>query len=52
MDNPKLAFKLLTTNDAEEARSLASELDSLNNKRKEVVARAVVLFWDYLCMSW
>lgn len=41
MDNPELAFKLLTTDDDEEARSLASELDSLNNKRKGVVARMV-----------
>lgn len=34
MDNPDLALRLLTTRDAAEADSLASQLESLNTKRK------------------
>jgi single-stranded-DNA-specific exonuclease len=41
MDNPELAFRLLTTDDEREAQVLADELDKLNNKRKGVVASIV-----------
>lgn len=34
MDNPDLALRLLTTKDAAEADALASQLESLNTKRK------------------
>lgn len=34
MDNPDLALKLLTTHDKDEAEALASQLESLNTKRK------------------
>jgi len=38
MDEPELAFRLLTTTNDEEASALASQLESLNTKRKAVVA--------------
>lgn len=41
MDEPMLAFRLLTTTSAEEADALASTLESLNTKRKSVVASIV-----------
>jgi single-stranded-DNA-specific exonuclease len=34
MDDPDLALKLLTTQDAQEAEQLAAQLESLNSKRK------------------
>lgn len=41
MDEPELAFRLLTTNDADEAEKLAAQLESLNRKRRGVVASIV-----------
>ncbi len=41
MGDPETAFKLLTTEDHEEAAQLAAHLESLNTKRKGVVARMV-----------
>lgn len=41
MDNPELAFRLLTTHDAAEAESLVRELESLNRKRRGAVAAMV-----------
>lgn len=41
MDNPELAFQLLTTIDENEAQQLVNELDKLNSKRKGVVASIV-----------
>lgn len=38
MDEPELAFRLLTTTDDAEASQLASQLESLNTKRKSTVA--------------
>ena len=38
MDAPELAFRLLTTENDEEAESLARELESLNRKRRGAVA--------------
>lgn len=41
MDEPELAFKLLTTSDVREAEVLAKKLESLNRKRRGVVAAIV-----------
>ena len=41
MGEPELAFKLLTTSDADEAEKLAAQLESLNRKRRSVVASIV-----------
>ena len=41
MDNPDLALKLLTTQDAHEATQLAAQLEALNAKRKSTVATIV-----------
>jgi len=41
MDNPDLALKLLTTQDALEAARLAKQLEDLNAKRKTMVATIV-----------
>ncbi len=41
MDEPMLAFHLLTTSDVDEAEKIAAELESLNTKRKSVVAAIV-----------
>ena len=41
MDEPELALRLLTTQDADEAQLLASKLESLNRKRRGVVAAIV-----------
>lgn len=41
MDEPELAFKLLTTKDADEAEVLAAKLESLNTKRRGVVGAIV-----------
>lgn len=41
MDEPELAFKLLTTTSADEAAEVATQLESLNRKRKGVVAAIV-----------
>ena len=41
MDEPELAFRLLTTKDTKEAEELAAQLESLNRKRKGVVAAIV-----------
>ncbi len=41
MDNPELALQLLTTHDADEAERIARELESLNRKRRSVVAAMV-----------
>jgi single-stranded-DNA-specific exonuclease len=41
MDNPDLAFKLLTTQDAFEAGRLSEQLEALNTKRKTSVATIV-----------
>lgn len=41
MDEPDLAFKLLTTRDSDEAETLAAQLESLNASRKGVVAGIV-----------
>ncbi len=41
MDEPELAFKLLTTKNADEAAEIATQLESLNRKRKGVVAAIV-----------
>lgn len=41
MDEPELAFRLLTTHDADEAEKLAAKLESLNRKRRGVVAAVV-----------
>lgn len=41
MDSPELALRLLTTTDRAEAESLADQLESLNAKRKGVVAGIV-----------
>ncbi len=41
MDDPDLAFALLTTSDALEARRIASQLEVLNAKRKGAVASVV-----------
>lgn len=41
MDEPELAFKLLTTKDADVAERVAAQLESLNRKRKGVVAAIV-----------
>jgi single-stranded-DNA-specific exonuclease len=38
MDEPRLAFLLLTTHDSYEAQQIAQKLESLNNSRKGVVA--------------
>jgi len=38
MDAPEQAFSLLTATDEQEARTIVNELESLNNKRKGVVA--------------
>lgn len=38
MDNPELAFRLLSTNDEREAGELAATLESLNASRKGIVA--------------
>lgn len=38
MDEPELAFRLLSTTDDTEASQLASQLESLNTKRKSTVA--------------
>ncbi len=37
MDEPELAFRLLTTKDADEAELLAAKLESLNTKRRSTV---------------
>ena len=37
MDEPDLAFRLLTTNDASEADALAAQLERLNTRRKALV---------------
>lgn len=41
MGAPELAFRLLTTHDADEAQRIAAELESLNRKRRGVVAAMV-----------
>jgi single-stranded-DNA-specific exonuclease len=41
MDEPELALKLLTTTNADEAAEVAGQLESLNRKRKGVVAAIV-----------
>lgn len=41
MDCPELGFRLLATDDIKEAESLAAQLQTLNNKRKGVVASLV-----------
>lgn len=41
MDEPELAFKLLTTKDGDEAEMLAAKLESLNTKRRGVVGAIV-----------
>lgn len=41
MDEPMLAFELLTTRDAKRAEILAAELEGLNTKRKGVVGAVV-----------
>jgi single-stranded-DNA-specific exonuclease len=41
MDEPELALRLLTTHDADEAELLAAKLESLNRKRRGVVASIV-----------
>lgn len=41
MDEPETAFKLLTTKDADEAEKCAAHLESLNRKRRGVVAAIV-----------
>lgn len=41
MDEPELAFKLLTTSDMAEAEIIAKQLESLNRKRKGIVAAIV-----------
>lgn len=41
MDEPELALKLLTTQDAMEAELIAKKLESLNRKRKGIVAAIV-----------
>lgn len=41
MDEPELALRLLTTQDADEATLLAAKLESLNRKRRGVVAAIV-----------
>ena len=41
MDEPDLAFKLLTTQDQNEAEVLAANLDRLNTRRKGIVAGVV-----------
>jgi len=41
MDNPDLALKLLTTQNADEAEQLAAQLEKLNASRKGVVAAMV-----------
>lgn len=41
MDSPEDAFKLLSTNDAEEAENLALYLEKINNERKGLVASVV-----------
>lgn len=41
MDDPELAFRLLTTRDVEEAGKLASKLESLNASRKGIVSSIV-----------
>ncbi|HWO07469.1 MAG TPA: single-stranded-DNA-specific exonuclease RecJ [Candidatus Paceibacterota bacterium] len=41
MDEPELAFKLLTTESADEAEALAAQLESLNRKRRGAVAAMV-----------
>ncbi|RJQ35265.1 single-stranded-DNA-specific exonuclease RecJ, partial [Candidatus Parcubacteria bacterium] len=41
MDEPDLAFQLLTTTDSNEADKLAAHLESLNARRKSVVAGVV-----------
>jgi single-stranded-DNA-specific exonuclease len=38
MDDPELAFRLLTTDDAREAEALATELEALNRSRRTAVA--------------
>jgi len=41
MDNPELAFTLLTTDDAKKSQEIAAQLESLNAKRKAHVATIV-----------
>lgn len=41
MDEPELALRLLTTQDTDEAALLAAKLESLNRKRRSVVAATV-----------
>jgi single-stranded-DNA-specific exonuclease len=41
MDSPELAFRLLTTKDMSEAEGLASQLESLNRKRRGAVGAMV-----------
>lgn len=41
MDEPELALRLLTTQDADEASVIAAQLESLNRKRRGVVAAIV-----------
>lgn len=41
MDEPELALRLLTTQDADEAALIAAQLESLNRKRRGVVAAIV-----------
>lgn len=41
MDEPELALRLLTTDDPDEAASIATKLESLNRKRRSVVASIV-----------
>lgn len=41
MDSPELAFRLLTTKDTAEAEALASQLESLNRKRRGAVGAMV-----------
>jgi len=41
MDEPELALRLLTTQDADEASTIAAQLESLNRKRRGVVAAIV-----------
>ena len=41
MDEPEIAFRLLTTKDADEAEQCAAQLESLNRKRRGVVASIV-----------
>jgi single-stranded-DNA-specific exonuclease len=48
LDDPRLAFELLCTQDPQRAAALAEELNRLNQQRKEIEDRILEECWDVL----